>query len=852
MRKPSAFFCSKLQVSHLIFIPLSYHTASRVVKRSLNFGIHGGSVFKIMIDEKDWQQEQERLDRVTEKLHRRIAELEPEVAGLHDQAGDIRKRFWEEVTVNTSTQEDFEETFYSIRQQEALLSERERSYRLRMQQWKGLNRLVQAPYFGRIDFHEDDLGFTERIYIGVSSFVDSDGMSFLVYDWRTPVASMYYDHSPGPAAYDTPGGRVEGTMKLKRQYQIGDGKIRNVIDTSLTIGDELLQQVLGQSADSQIKTIVATIQKEQNAIIRDDKSRMLIVQGAAGSGKTSAALQRVAYLLYKHRERLKADQIVLFSPNPMFNSYVSTVLPELGEENMQQTTFQEYLEYGLEGALTSEDPFDQIEYVLSEQGGQAYEARLQGIAYKASVAFLQAIRHYAGWLEREGMRFNGIRFRDRDLITAERMQARFYGYDPSIRLANRVTMLQEWLLKELTLLERKEREEPWVQEELNYLDNEQYAAVYRELHKERGVFDFAEQYELIQERVENKPRRDEGDFDYAEREEELLRSAVAKEHFRQLRRSVKRMRFLDMVGLYAQLFGDEDAYRTMTNESRVPAYWSDICEQTKEKLGRSELFYEDATPYLYLKELVEGVRTNTEVRHIFVDEGQDYSMFQYEFLKRLFPRARMTVLGDFGQAIFAQATELHGADSPLTGLYGESDTNLIRLVRSYRSTREIVSFTKAMLPGGEEIVPFDRSGMKPRLWKADGAEQATALMARELAALRAEGFASIAVIAKTAAESMEAYERLTAQGCPSLRLITKRTPTFEKGTMVIPAYLAKGVEFDAVLIYDASSRRYRRESERKLFYTACTRAMHRLLLFAAGEWTPFLQTVDSSLYEAGQ
>ncbi|KRE97744.1 helicase [Paenibacillus sp. Soil766] len=799
-----------------------------------------------------WKQEQERLYQVMEKLQKRIAELEPEVAGLHNQAGDIRKRFWEEVTVNTSTNEDFEETFYSIKQQEALLSERERSYKLRQQQWKSMKRLLQSPYFGRIDFHEDGQGFSEQVYIGVSSFVDTDGLSFLVYDWRTPIASMYYDYSPGSASYDTPGGRIAGTMEQKRQYQIREGRLQNVIDTSLTIGDELLQQVLGKGADSQMKSIVATIQKEQNAIIRDDKSRMLIVQGAAGSGKTSAALQRVAYLLYTHRERLKADQIVLFSPNPMFNSYVSTVLPELGEENMQQTTFQEYLEYGIGTALHLEGPFDQIEYVLTEQSTREYEARLEGIAYKASVAFLQALQSYARWLGQEGMRFNSIRFRDRDLITVKQMETQFYGYDPSIRVANRVAMLQEWLLKELTLLARKEQEEPWVQEELNYLDNEQYAAVYSELHKERGVFEFAEQYEAIQEMLQNKRRRDEGDFDYAEREEELLRNMIVKEQFKPLRRSVKRMLFIDMIGLYVQLFGNKDDYPMMTNESEVPQFWPEICEQTKEKLGRLELFYEDATPYLYVKELVEGVRMNTEVRHIFVDEGQDYSMFQYEYLKKLFPRARMTVLGDFGQAIFTQATELYGADSPLIRLYGETDTSLIRLVRSYRSTREIVEFTKSLLPDGKEIVPFERTGKKPLLCKAGGDEQLAARMVGDLAALRAEGFDSIAVITQTAAESREAYDLLSAQGCSLLQLVTQQTLTFEKGTMVIPAYLAKGVEFDAVLIYDASSRTYHRESERKLFYTACTRAMHRLLLYTTGEWTRFILELDESLYELNQ
>ena len=314
---------------------------------------------------------------------------------------------------------------------------------------------------------------------------------------------------------------------------------------------------------------------------------------------------------------------------------------------------------------------------------------------------------------------------------------------------------------------------------------------------------------------------------------------------------MKRMKFIDMDGLYAQLFSDAEVYMAMTKEDAVPEYWPDICGQTKEKLSRHELFYEDATPYLYLKELVEGVRTNTDVRHIFVDEGQDYSMFQYEFLRKMFPRARMTVLGDFGQAIFTQATELYGADSPILQLYGESDTSLHRLVRSYRSTREIVEFTKSLLPSGKDIVPFERNGSKPTLLRVDSGEALAARIAEDLNALQSEGFSSIAVITKTAGESLAAYDSLKAKGgcCDSLRLITKKTPDFEKGAMVLPAYLAKGVEFDAVLIYDASSSTYHRESERKLFYTACTRAMHRLQLYATGEWTPFLQEVDASLYE---
>lgn len=193
-----------------------------------------------------------------------------------------------------------------------MLAERERGHQLLVQQWKSVNRLLPSPYFGRIDFKEKGINFTEQVYIGVSSFTDREGLNFLIYDWRTPIASLYYDHASGPADYETPMGRIEGSVELKRQFQIQDGQLLGMFDASETIGDALLQEVLSKGANSQMKSIVATIQKEQNAIIRDDRSRMLIVQGAAGSGKTSAALQRVAYLLYKHRQSVKADQMVLF------------------------------------------------------------------------------------------------------------------------------------------------------------------------------------------------------------------------------------------------------------------------------------------------------------------------------------------------------------------------------------------------------------------------------------------------------------------------------------------------------------------------------------------------------------
>lgn len=473
---------------------------------------------------------------------------------------------------------------------------------------------------------------------------------------------------------------------------------------------------------------------------------------------------------------------------------------------------------------------------------------MEAIKYKASETFLQVLQNYGKWLGREGMLFNGIQFREREFITADRIKTQFYSLDQNLTLSNRILLVQEWLLRELVMLERLEREADWVLEELNYLDTDEYVEAYGMLHKEKPVFDVAEKY-AARDNGNNSAEQDEGAFDFAEREEELLRQKLVKNMFKPLRKSVRKFQFVDVKGIYEQLFADEAAYRERTNGAIPPQHWAEICKQTREMILQNKLFHEDATPYLYVKELIEGVRTNREIRYVFVDEGQDYSAFQYEYLKKLFPRARMTVLGDFGQAIFMQATELAASNSPLIHLYGEAETALIRLVRSYRSTQEIVEFTRHMLPGGEEIRPFERRDRKPLLTRLKDEKQRGARILADITALKAEGFDSIAVITKTAAESREAYERLQSQGGEGLQLITKDTQIFEKGIMVIPVYLAKGVEFDAVLVYDASSEAYSQEYDRKLLYTACTRAMHRLQLYTTNEWSPFVQALPANLYD---
>ncbi|WP_342048271.1 RNA polymerase recycling motor HelD [Bacillus sp. OTU530] len=768
---------------------------------------------------KESRQEQERVDSVMETITELIGKLEDETVRRRQEVVDIRKHFWDEVKVNTDTFDDYLETIISLRQQAQVLSVSQSTHKQAFKRLSALRRMQEVPYFGRIDFIEEGTSAAERVYIGISTLTDTSGENFLIYDWRAPVSSIYYDYPPGPAEYATPGGVIHGKLEKKWQYIIRGGIIESMFDTSLTIGDEILQQVLGKGTDTHMRSIVATIQREQNRIIRHDRGRLLIVQGAAGSGKTSAALQRIAYLLYKYRDRLKADQIILFSPNSMFNSYVSNVLPELGEENMQQVTFQEYLYHRLSNTFQVEDPYEQLEYVLTASDTPSYQTRAASIRFKASTRFFETLKTYRQSLELSGMLFKGIKFRGKTIVPAKQIVEKFYSSDTSLRFHNRLEKLTDWLNERMNEVEKHELTKPWVQEEIELLSNEDYQKAYTYLLKKRG---------LTEESLNNY-----------ESEIEALGRIIVRKKLKPLRERIRTLRFVDIKGIYKQLFTEPTRIKPWI-EGNTPEEWTNICLSTVKMLDEDKLFYEDATPFLLLKELIQGFQTNTSIKHVLVDEAQDYSPFQFEFLKRLFPSAKMTVLGDFNQAIFAHASEMVDFHT-LTGLYGPDETDAINLTRSYRSTRPIVEFTRGLVPGGEQITPFERDGEKPVLTQLSDHAELHRCIASKVTDLQNQQYNTIAIICKSAAESTAAYEALS--NVKDIKLVKSSSLEYEQGVVVIPAYLAKGIEFDAVIIYDASAQVYGDESLRRLFYTACTRAMHHLQLYSVGKPSPFLLSV---------
>ncbi|RIU91999.1 RNA polymerase recycling motor HelD [Oceanobacillus picturae] len=759
---------------------------------------------------KDRMEEQERIDYVLKEIERKETALYSKATGLKEDVIELRKTFWDDVTVNLDEPDDVIETQASIKQQAEFLAEKERFHGKIGDELKVLKRMKKSPYFGRIDFKEHGEDQVEKLYIGISSLLDKQDEDFLVYDWRAPISSLYYDYALGNASYNAVNSAIEGEISLKRQFIIREGVLKGLFDTGLTIGDEMLQEALGHNASTDMKNIVATIQKEQNRIIREERSKLLLVQGVAGSGKTSAALQRIAYLMYRYREELNPENVVLFSPNPLFTGYIRNVLPELGEANVRQTTFLEYLREGIGEGFTVESPFEQMEYVLTKENSDAYQTRLSSMEYKATLDFKKLIDIYVEKLRIEGMQFKNISFRGEILISKEEISEYFYALDEAITPVNKMEMVAKWLQSKLKQYQRQEVKKDWVMEKVELLDKEAYLKAYYEAQKL--------------------------DEDMFVNEEKVLRKAVVRKMFGTLRKQIENFDFVHVAKNFRLLFS------TTRELENTPNNWNAICEQTIDDLSNNHLTWEDAAPFLYFKGKLIGDKQERAVRQLLIDEAQDYSSFQFAFIRHLFPYTRMTLLGDINQAIYVNVTK----ENPLVPGIQESEHERITLTKSYRSTKQITEFTKAFAPGVEEIEAFNRDGDKPKLLRLTDPSHSSRAILAERSAYLEKGHKMIAVICKTVQETERVYKELK-EAVPVTQ-ITEETYGFSKGFIVLPVYLAKGIEFDAVIIPDGSSSHYK-EKDRTLFYTACTRAMHDLTIISGEEPCSFIKEAKVGTYE---
>ena len=671
------------------------------------------------------------LNKVTEKIRTRLTEVDASIEAGQKDIQSMNEYYWENYT------EMDEYGYENYDNQQALLhqvNDNQEKQKMRHR----LRKMLESPFFGRVDFIYDGEEEPEIFYIGIGNFAERTGMLPLIYDWRAPVSGLFYDYDKGPGSYEAPAGLIEGEIAAKWQYKVKNGKMVYAFESDTKIDDDILKQELGTNSDVQLKNIVRTIQKEQNAIIRNTHDRILAIQGAAGSGKTSVALHRIAYLLYHDREHLKSSNVLILSPNSVFSDYISHILPELGEENIQEMSFDLFAYRKLQDtAADCEDRCDQIEREM--QDPKAAER----FALKQSQAFVDQMEGFALELEDELMNFSDVSYKsfvksESEIITL------FYDKFADIPLLSRMDAVAETFIDEIeTLLNRDLPEE----ERIPLIEK------------------FQKMYETM-----------------------------------------------DFYVLYNR-FLKKEGYQTLP----------------RRPLEKRKLRYEDVYPVLYLKYRLSRQAERSNIKHLVIDEMQDYSRLQYLIIRRMFS-CKMTILGDRAQTMADQQQDVLQF---LPGIFGK-DLRRIEMRKSYRNTVEIASYA-ANLIGVTDLELFERHGM-PVLERDVTDLEAALREAVDTLFPDEKTYETAAVIVpdeKTAERAYLILREILAEkdfDCEKrLSWLNRDSSSFKKGLTVTTFYLAKGLEFDQV--FSIFPKDEKREIMMQAQYIAATRALHELRVY---------------------
>lgn len=762
----------------------------------------------ILVKETEQQKEQKHLDDVLGLIKKKEKELDHSIEHAQNEAQNINSHFFDDVKLDYDGYSTSMDTALSIHQQQQMLAERQNAWQHSAKQLSTLQRLEKKPYFARVDFQEPNEE-PETIYIGLGSFADKED-HFLIYDWRAPISSIYYDGKLGKVSYNAPDGVQTVDMTKKRQFLIKDGKITNMFDTNESIGDQMLLNVLNEKSSTQMKSIVTTIQREQNKIIRNTSADLLFVQGAAGSGKTSAIMQRVAYLLYRYRGNLTSSDVIMFSPNQLFNDYVKNVLPEMGEQNMVQMTYWQFVSRRVPG-MNVENLFEQFED--NEQNDKI-------VNLKNSLQFFNAVTRYAKHLEKNGLIFKNIYFKSKKkpFFDKEKIKEIYYGFNENYHLRNRIEATKEALINSLNRRIEPETKKAWVDKTIESLDQEQLNKLYD---------------------------RPDQEFESSAKEEHFLARKIVINQLKQVSRKIRQNRFLNIRAQYLRFLRAVPKIIDLSKWDITEEEWDAHIENVKERFKSGRIKMADISPYLYLYDLVTGRRTDYEMRYAFIDEIQDYTPFQLAYLKYNFPRAKFTMLGDLNQAIFTK-DESKTLLSQISKLFDPEKTDVVQLTKSYRSTKEITNFTKQILRQGEKIEAFDRRGPKPAFYNRDSIEKEYNAL-QDILAENDEQKLTTAIITKTLAEAQEVAKVLKERNIKAT-LIGSANQRLVPGTLVMPSYLAKGLEFDAVVAWGVSKENYHQLDETQLLYTIASRAMYKLDLIYTGEKSPLFDNLDEKTY----
>ncbi|MGL4875436.1 MAG: HelD family protein [Clostridium sp.] len=686
----------------------------------------------------DFSFEKEHLGETLNVLNREIINYIEKRKYITQYIVDYRKKVIEEY----KDDEDLVQEYFD---HEAYV--KEEAFRTIDRKLKEFTKLKEVPYFGKISFIEND-SMPEDMYIGRFGLTPEETYEAVIVDWRAPVASLFYKGTLGTTTYDAPSGKIEADIVGRRQIIIKKGELKGVFDSALDVKDEILQMALTNNSSDKLKDIVMTIQEEQDKIIREDADKVIVVNGVAGSGKTTIALHRVSYLLYNQRKRF-GDKILILGPNDIFMDYISSVLPSLGEDGIDNMTFEVFAkdEIGLEEEIVS------FSYYM-EEAMNGNEKNLKDFKEKSSKNFVEKLNDIVKELNETYFKIQEVKFFDKVIMNKDEIEDLFKNYYSKMPLFRRNEKIKRIIVSKI----KDERDQ-----------------TIRELNRE------------IEEKLKDVKEEDlifeKNDLDFK-----------------------KRIRIREII---REVINARTALNSwIEREKTVDIY--------KRELDIEKITYMDLAGILYLMIKLEGKKTYKEYKHVVIDEAQDYSYMQYEIIKEMTGCQSMTIVGDKNQRLIEtdEDVAMVNLDSIFKGKVQNYELN-----KSYRSTQEIMEYASRFLKE-EKIIPLVRNGEKVLEENVESIDETVDTILSIIEDYEEEGLESIAIITK----NKEALKEIAPRLKEKIKLLTfdRSDILYKGGKVIMPAYYAKGLEFDGVIILEDGT------SPDLVKYIMATRALHRL------------------------
>ncbi|OEH87044.1 hypothetical protein BHU72_01025 [Desulfuribacillus stibiiarsenatis] len=690
--------------------------------------------------------------------------------------------------------------------------------------FESLTKSRNKPYFARIDIKQQTKDL-DQFYIGKTSLFKAEDGTPLIIDWRSPIANLYYESRLGETSYEAEGQTQQGELILKRQYTIENGQLVDILDIDITTNDTFLQASLEAHADQRLKDIASTIQAEQNRVIRADMGKPLIVQGVAGSGKTTIALHRIAYFIYTYEKTFKPENLMIMAPNRLFINYISEVLPELGVERVKQTTFIDFMVEVLGNKYKMIDPTNTLIDIIHRTGhdgsNKDIESILWTIRFKGSMDFKGLLDEYVKDIETQFIPKGDCSLVGYTVMSETDIREMFTKDLNYLPVYKRVKLLKAKLSKQLKQVEK-------------------------DLLKEIEEF-YDQKIDRLRVQVEATEKRRLKIVSLLDRKEEKLET-VKKAAKVAVKKYIDRLPKLNVFEYYNKLMVEEGLFELYFSrhlgQAAPLANTNTLCVQTAKLLKEKKITVDDYAPIVYIKSKLFGFDENITVKGLIVDEAQDFSVFQYYVLKHILMTNVFTLLGDLSQGIHSYRG-INDWDELREHVFGRENSTYLTLVQSYRTTIEVMNLANRVIrklnnPNIVLAQPVIRHGQRPEIKEFAEKLDLLKTLHNTIIELKKENFKSIAMICKTKQECVLVQKYLSKHAKIETKILDEKEENYEADVVIVPSYFVKGLEFDVSIIINIEEKYEDIELDIKLLYVALTRPLHRLYMYHLPNMMPLL------------